>query len=194
MLHQFTGVTHYTSKLAAAHRELTPRHRIPCAQKTSKPILAGLRCSVRLGFAPLPNCRAFDVRSYVIFSSPSKSLEPVDPWCSARLSLPGAPPLRTEASSDGCDWTTRQTHSRSERRAWLVHKGLRRLCDAPSLLAAQLAQCVTTTSPTLAACKLVCAGPAGRCEVMGSLPIARTLVSVPSTCRVFVCERLIERC
>ena len=51
---------------SAMDRELTPPYRIPCAQKTSKPILAGLRFSVRLGFAPLPNCRAFDVRSYFL--------------------------------------------------------------------------------------------------------------------------------
>ena len=48
------------------HRERTPPHEVPCVQKTPKPILAGLRCSVRLGFAPFPNCRAFDVRSYFL--------------------------------------------------------------------------------------------------------------------------------
>ena len=53
---------------SAMDRELTPRHRIPCAQKTSKPILAGLRCSVRLGFAPFPNCRAFEIRLNLLWT------------------------------------------------------------------------------------------------------------------------------
>ena len=51
---------------SAMDRELTPRYRIPCAQKTPKPILAGLRCFVGLDYAPFPNCRAFDVRSYFL--------------------------------------------------------------------------------------------------------------------------------
>ena len=51
---------------SAMDRELTSPREVPCAQKTPKPILAGLRCSVRLGFAPLPNGRAFDVRSYFL--------------------------------------------------------------------------------------------------------------------------------
>ena len=31
---------------SAMDRELTSPHEVPCAQKTPKPILAGLRCSV----------------------------------------------------------------------------------------------------------------------------------------------------
>jgi len=54
---------------SAMDRELTSPREVPCAQKTPKPILAGLRCSVRLGYAPLPNYFCF-LASVLIFSSP----------------------------------------------------------------------------------------------------------------------------
>ena len=76
---------------SAMDRELTSPREVPCAQKTPKPILAGRRCFVRLGFAPLPNYFCF-LASILIFSSPHSRPIRLPRWLLSDAAVSPLPP------------------------------------------------------------------------------------------------------